>query len=324
VRPGSRALGLKQVGTQAPFAHVPVLLTEALEGLDVRADGAYVDATYGRGGHAQALLARLGSGGSLVVVDRDPQAVASAERELGDDPRVRIEHATFDRIHALLGARRVQGVLFDLGVSSPQLDDPSRGFSFLRDGPLDMRMDPTSGESASAFLARADEREIGDVIAEYGEERFARKIARSIVAARGQAPVDTTARLADVVAASIPARTREPGKHPATRTFQALRIHVNRELELLDRALEGALESLEVGGRLAVISFHSLEDRRVKRFVRRHADGDPVWRGLPNAPLAAQPRLRPVGGAIRAGEAEVDANPRARSAVLRVAEKVRA
>jgi 16S rRNA (cytosine1402-N4)-methyltransferase len=315
---------VKQVGTQAPFAHVPVLLTEALEGLDVRADGAYVDATYGRGGHAQALLARLGSGGSLVVVDRDPQAVASAERELGDDPRVRIEHATFDRIHALLGARRVQGVLFDLGVSSPQLDDPSRGFSFLRDGPLDMRMDPTSGESASAFLARADEREIGDVIAEYGEERFARKIARSIVAARGQAPVDTTARLADVVAASIPARTREPGKHPATRTFQALRIHVNRELELLDRALEGALESLEVGGRLAVISFHSLEDRRVKRFVRRHADGDPVWRGLPNAPLAAQPRLRPVGGAIRAGEAEVDANPRARSAVLRVAEKVRA
>jgi 16S rRNA (cytosine1402-N4)-methyltransferase len=309
---------------QAPFGHAPVLLDEALAGLDVQADGAYVDATYGRGGHSGALLARLGSGGSLLVVDRDPEAVASAERELGNDPRVRIERATFDRIQELLGARRVQGVLFDLGVSSPQLDDPARGFSFLRDGPLDMRMDPTSGESARAFLARADEREIGDVIAEYGEERFARKIARSIVAGRSQAPVETTARLADLVSAAIPARAREPGKHPATRTFQALRIHVNRELELLDRALDSALESLAVGGRLAVISFHSLEDRRVKRFMRRHADGDPVWRGLPNAPLAAQPRLQLVGGAIRAGDAEVEANPRARSAVLRVSAKVRA
>jgi 16S rRNA (cytosine1402-N4)-methyltransferase len=309
---------------QAPFGHAPVLLGEALEGLDVQADGAYVDATYGRGGHSGALLTRLGSGGSLLVVDRDPEAVASAERELGNDPRVRIEQATFDRIHELLGTRRVQGILFDLGVSSPQLDDPARGFSFLRDGPLDMRMDPTSGESAGAFLARADEREIGDVIAEYGEERYARKIARSIVAGRAQSPVETTARLADLVSAAIPARTREPGKHPATRTFQALRIHVNRELELLDRALDGALESLAVGGRLAVISFHSLEDRRVKRFMRKHADGDPVWRGLPNAPLAAQPRLRLVGGAVRAGEAEVEANPRARSAVLRVAAKVRA
>jgi 16S rRNA (cytosine1402-N4)-methyltransferase len=309
---------------QAPFGHAPVLLDEALEGLDVQADGAYVDATYGRGGHSGALLTRLGSGGSLLVVDRDPEAVASAERELGNDPRVRIEQATFDRIHELLGTRRVQGILFDLGVSSPQLDDPARGFSFLRDGPLDMRMDPTSGESAGAFLARADEREIGDVIAEYGEERYARKIARSIVAGRAQSPVETTARLADLVSAAIPARTREPGKHPATRTFQALRIHVNRELELLDRALDGALESLAVGGRLAVISFHSLEDRRVKRFMRKHADGDPVWRGLPNAPLAAQPRLRLVGGAVRAGEAEVEANPRARSAVLRVAAKVRA
>jgi 16S rRNA (cytosine1402-N4)-methyltransferase len=309
---------------QAPFGHAPVLLEEALAGLDVKPDGAYVDATYGRGGHSQALLNRLGSGGSLLVVDRDPEAVASAERELGGDPRVRIAHATFDRIRELLGPRRVQGVLFDLGVSSPQLDDPARGFSFLRDGPLDMRMDPSSGESARAFLARADEREIGDVIAEYGEERFARKIARSIVAARAQAPIETTARLADVVSASIPARTREPGKHPATRTFQALRIHVNRELELLDAALEGALESLDVGGRLAVISFHSLEDRRVKRFVRKHAEGDPVWKGLPNAPLHAQPRLKAIRGAIHAGADEVAANPRARSAVLRVAEKVRA
>jgi 16S rRNA (cytosine1402-N4)-methyltransferase len=309
---------------QAPFGHAPVLLDEALEGLAVRPDGAYVDATYGRGGHSRALLNRLGSGGSLLVVDRDPEAVASAERELGADPRVRIAHSTFDRLGELLGARRVHGILFDLGVSSPQLDDPARGFSFLRDGPLDMRMDPTCGESARAFLARADEREIATVIAEYGEDRFARRIARSIVAARAEAPIETTQRLADVVSAAIPARTREPGKHPATRTFQALRIHVNRELELIDRALDASLEALEVGGRLAVISFHSLEDRRVKRFVRRHAEGDPVWRGLPNAPLAAQPRLKPLGGAIQASDAEVAANPRARSAVLRVAEKVRA
>lgn len=309
---------------QAPFGHAPVLLEEALVGLDVKPDGAYVDATYGRGGHSRALLTRLGSGGSLLVVDRDPEAVADAEHELGSDPRVRIAHATFDRIHELLGPRRVQGVLFDLGVSSPQLDDPTRGFSFLRDGPLDMRMDPGSGESARGFLARADEREIAAVIFEYGEDRHARRIARSIVAARAVAPIETTARLADVVSAAIPARTREHGKHPATRTFQALRIHVNRELQLLDAALDGALESLDVGGRLAVISFHSLEDRRVKRFVRRHAEGDPVWRGLPNAPLASQPRLRALGGALHAREAEVSANPRARSAVLRVAEKVRA
>jgi 16S rRNA (cytosine1402-N4)-methyltransferase len=309
---------------QASYGHAPVLLDEALGGLGVKPDGAYVDATYGRGGHAKALLGRLGSGGSLLVVDRDPEAVADAERELGADPRVRIAHATFDRLGDLLGARRVHGVLFDLGVSSPQLDDPARGFSFLRDGPLDMRMDPTGGESAAAFLARADEREIGDVIAEFGEERYARKIARSIVAARAQAPLDTTARLADVVAASIPARLREPGKHPATRTFQALRIRVNRELELVDRALDAALAALAVGGRLAVISFHSLEDRRVKRFVRRHAEGDPAWRGLPGAPESALPRLQPVGGAIRATDAEVAANPRARSATLRVAEKVRA
>jgi 16S rRNA (cytosine1402-N4)-methyltransferase len=309
---------------QAPFGHAPVLLDEALAGLNLRPDGAYVDATYGRGGHAKALLARLGSGGSLLVVDRDPEAVRSAERELGADPRVRIAHATFDRIRELLAGRRVQGVLFDLGVSSPQLDDPARGFSFLRDGPLDMRMDPTSGESARGFLARADEREIGRVIAEYGEERFARRIARAIVAARAAGPLETTGALADVVAGAIPARTREPGKHPATRTFQALRIHVNRELELLDAALESAHDALAAGGRLAVISFHSLEDRRVKRFIRRRAEGDPVWRGLPGAPLEAQPTLAPVGGAIQAGEAEVAANPRARSAVLRVAERVRA
>lgn len=312
------------MGTLGQFEHAPVLLAEALDGLDVRADGSYVDATYGRGGHSRALLGRLGPEGSLVVVDRDPAAVADAERTFGGDPRVRVAHSTFDRLRELLGARRVHGVLFDLGVSSPQLDDPSRGFSFLRDGPLDMRMDPSCGESAAAYVSRASEQELSTVIAEYGEDRFARRIARAIVASRARAPIDTTARLAEIVRAAIPARTHERGKDPATRTFQALRIRVNDELGLVDRALDAALDVLEVDGRLAVISFHSLEDRRVKRFMRKHADGDPVWRGLPNAPPEARPKLRLVGGARTATDAELAANPRARSAVLRVAAKVRA
>jgi 16S rRNA (cytosine1402-N4)-methyltransferase len=305
-------------------AHAPVLLDEALAALAVRADGTYVDATYGRGGHARALLAGLGREGRLVVVDRDPAAVANARRELGADPRVAIHHATFDRLPEFVAAGTAHGVLFDLGVSSPQLDDPERGFSFLRDGPLDMRMDPSSGASARELVAAATERELADVIARYGEDRFARRIARAIVASRAAAAITTTAALADVVAGAIPARMREPGKHPATRTFQALRIRVNRELELLDAALAAALEVLAVGGRLAVISFHSLEDRPVKRFMRAHAAGDPMWRGLPNAPLAALPRLALVGKAVHPGPAEVARNPRSRSAVLRVAEKVRA
>ena len=305
-------------------AHAPVLLEETLAGLAIRPDGTYVDATYGRGGHARAVLARLGSGGTLVVVDRDPEAIDHARQELGADPRVRIRHATFDRLVELLGEASADGVLLDLGVSSPQLDDPARGFSFLRDGPLDMRMDPGSGPSAAEFLAGAAEAEIARVIATYGEERFARRIARSIVAARAGAPLSTTGALADLVSAAIPARLREPGKHPATRTFQALRIHVNRELELLELALQAALAVLRPGGRLAVISFHSLEDRRVKRFMRSQALGDPVWRGLPDAPLAAQPRLEIVGKAQHARPEEVARNPRSRSAVLRVAGKVRA
>ena len=306
------------------LAHAPVLLEAVVAALAVRPDGIYVDATYGRGGHSRALLAGLGSGGKLIVVDRDPQAVENARQEFGTDPRVEIHYATFDRVAALLGAARADGILFDLGVSSPQLDDPERGFSFLRDGPLDMRMDPGAGASAAEFLAHASEREIGDVIAEFGEDRLARRIARAIVAARDAAPLTTTSALAEAVTAAVPVRMRELGKHPATRTFQALRIKVNREIELLESALEAALEGLAIGGRLAVISFHSLEDRPVKRFMRRLAAEDPVWRGMPDVPLEAQPRLALIGKAQHADEHEVARNPRARSAVLRVAEKLRA
>ena len=312
------------MAASAAPAHRPVLLEEVLAGLAVRPDGAYVDGTYGRGGHARALLARLGEAGRLVVVDRDPDAIANAREELGGDARVRIHHAAFDRLAEFVGTGSVDGVLFDLGVSSPQLDDPQRGFSFLRDGPLDMRMDPTAGAAAADFIATAAEQEIAAVIRNYGEDRLARRIARAIVVARNAAPVATTGRLAAIIAAAVPARAREPGRHPATRTFQALRIHVNRELELLERGLDAALAVLAAGGRLAVLSFHSLEDRRVKRFMRRHAAGDPMWRGLPNMPLAAQPLLALVGKVQHAGDAEVAANPRARSAVLRVAAKVRA
>jgi 16S rRNA (cytosine1402-N4)-methyltransferase len=304
--------------------HAPVLLGEVLAGLDVRPDGTYVDATYGRGGHARAVLQRLGADGTLVVVDRDPEAVLNARLEFGTDARVRIGHATFDRIGEFVAAAHADGILLDLGVSSPQLDDPARGFSFLHDGPLDMRMDPGSGPSAADFLAVAAEREIATVIASHGEERFARRIARVIVAARAVAPLTRTAALARLITDAIPVRSREPGRHPATRTFQALRIHVNRELELLERGLEAALHALAPHGRLAVISFHSLEDRRVKRFMRRHATGDPMWRGLPDMPPAARPRLALVGSVQRATESEIEANPRARSALLRIAARVAA
>lgn len=288
----------------------------------MQAGGTYVDATYGRGGHARAILERLGSGGALLVIDRDPQAVAHARDTIGADPRVSIRNATFDRIGEFIAPGSASGVLFDLGVSSPQLDDGARGFSFLRDGPLDMRMDPTSGESAADFLAHAGEQELVRVIFEYGEERFARRIAGALVLARTQSPISTTAELAAIVSRAVP--KREPGKNPATRTFQALRMHVNRELELIERGLGSAIQALRVGGRLAVISFHSLEDRLVKRHLRRAAEEDPVWRGMPDAPDHALPRLGLVGRAVRAGAEELGANPRARSATLRIAERVRA
>jgi len=307
-------------------AHVPVLSGEAFEALAVQADGLYIDATFGRGGHTALILGALGPEGRVLAFDRDPAAIEAGHRRFPDEVRLALVRAPFAdlaaRVPQLSQGRPVRGILFDLGVSSPQLDEPARGFSFRADGPLDMRMDPQSGEPVSEWLARAGEPEIREVIANLGEERFARRIAANIVAARSRQPITRTLELADIVARAV--RTREPGKHPATRTFQALRMHVNDELGQLQRALDGALELLAVGGRLAAISFHSLEDRIVKQFIQRHSSVDPVYAGLPVIPENFQPRLKRVGGKIRAGQAELERNPRARSSVLRVAQKVRA
>jgi 16S rRNA (cytosine1402-N4)-methyltransferase len=303
--------------------HRPVLAAEAIEALAIRPEGTYVDGTFGRGGHSRLILERLGPHGRLIALDRDPQAVA-AGREI-TDARFCITHAPFSRLAQVLDAQRatlVQGMLFDLGVSSPQLDDPARGFSFREEGPLDMRMDPTRGMSAADWLASAEENQIREVIRGYGEERFAKQIAAALVAARRHAPVRTTRQLADLVGAAV--RTREPGQDPATRTFQALRILVNRELEEMSLMLPQALARLAPGGRLAVIAFHSLEDRLVKRFLQACAR-PALPRDLPvRASEMPEPLLRIVGGAQRASRAETDANPRARSAVLRVAERTAA
>lgn len=305
-------------------AHKPVLLEEVLDGLGVRADGVYVDATYGRGGHALAILERLGPDGRLYVMDRDPTAVAAAESELGGDARVTVRWgafgslAEFAREAGLLG--KVNGLLLDLGVSSPQLDDASRGFSFLRDGPLDMRMNDRAGSTAAQWLATASERDIAYVLRRFGEEPQARRIARGIVAARQEKPIERTGQLADLVGQLT--RSRRPGHHPATRTFQALRIFINRELEELETVLSASADLLASTGRLCVISFHSLEDRIVKRFIRKYSRPDPVYAGLPDIPEHARPRFRAMGKAVRAGEDEIASNPRARSATLRTAERI--
>jgi 16S rRNA (cytosine1402-N4)-methyltransferase len=306
-------------------AHIPVLAREAFEALAVQADGLYIDATFGRGGHTALILGALGPEGRVLAFDRDPAAIEAGHRRFPDEVRLALVGAPFAdiaaRVPQLAEERAVRGILFDLGVSSPQLDDPARGFSFRADGPLDMRMDPASGEPVSAWLARAGEPEIREVIATLGEERFARRIAAQIVATRTSQPLTTTLQLAELVARCV--RTREPGKHPATRTFQALRMYVNEELGQLRRGLAAALDVLAIGGRLAVISFHSLEDRIVKQFIQAHSQVDPVFAGLPVIPESARPRLAKVGSKTRAGEAELVANPRARSSVLRVATKVR-
>lgn len=304
--------------------HVPVLLEEVLQALSPHADGRYIDATYGRGGHAAALLAQLGEGGRLLVIDQDPAAVADARARLGADARVVVRQGNFADLARLareaLGEAGVDGVLLDLGVSSPQLDDPARGFSFQADGPLDMRMNPQTGKSAADWLATAPAAEIAGVLREYGEERHARRIARRLVEARAEAPIETTGRLASLVASALPGQRER--KHPATRSFQAIRIFINRELEVLETALTQAADLLVQGGRLCVISFHSLEDRRVKRFLRGRSRPDPVYAGLPQMPAHARPTLRLLGRAVRAGEAELARNPRARSAVLRAAERL--
>lgn len=307
--------------------HRPVLLEAALDALAIRPDGYYVDGTFGRGGHASELLGRLGPDGRLLAFDKDPAAIEAANERFRDDARFRIVHGSFTMLEQLVAAEQmagaVNGVLLDLGVSSPQLDDAARGFSFRAAGPLDMRMDTSQGESAAEWLARAAEEEISVVIRDYGEERFHRRIAAAIVAARQEAPIETTGQLAEIVSAAVP--TREKNKHPATRAFQAIRIHINKELEDLDEVLVQAENVLANGGRLSVISFHSLEDRRVKRFMRNHSRPAPAPKGLPKGlPVAEKtPPLRLVGKAVKADLAEVDGNPRARSAVLRVAERVR-
>jgi len=305
----------------AASGHVPVMLEQCLEGLSIRPSGTYLDGTFGRGGHARAILARLGPGGRLLLMDRDPSAISVARAEFGDDERVAIRHGSFaDLADWDATAGGVDGVLFDLGVSSPQLDDASRGFSFQADAPLDMRMDPTHGESAAQFLARASERQIADVLWNYGEERLSRRIAKAIVERRQTEALARTGELAELITRTI--GRREPGKHPATRSFQALRIAVNGELDALERGLHGALARLRPGGRLVVLSFHSLEDRIVKRFIRAESQAPAAARhGLPPpAPVAL--RLEPVGAAQFPSDDEVAANPRARSAVLRVAERL--
>jgi 16S rRNA (cytosine1402-N4)-methyltransferase len=303
--------------------HIPVLAAEALEGLALEAGGYYVDATFGRGGHSALILQALGREGRLLALDRDPQAIEAGRRRFADEVRLTLVHASFAELGALVrehaGDRACRGVLFDLGVSSPQLDDPQRGFSFRADGPLDMRMDPTRGAPVSAWLARASLDEIRQVIATLGEERFARRVAQAIVEARARAPITRTGELAEIVAGAV--RTREPGKHPATRTFQALRMYVNDELGQMQHGLEQALQLLAARGRLVAISFHSLEDRRVKQFIRAHSELDPVLARLPRPPAGAQPPLRRIGRKQRASANELAANPRARSAVLRVAER---
>ncbi len=308
-------------------AHQPVLLEETLEQLNIQADGLYVDATFGRGGHSRGILQRLDANGQLLAMDKDPAAIAAAENsELGHDPRFHIHQGSFTQLHSLLQLQgalgKVRGILFDLGVSSPQLDEAERGFSFLKEGPLDMRMDPTQSMDAARWLNTASEQEIYRVIKEYGEERFAGRIAAAIHKARSDAAITTTMQLAEIISAAHP--RWEPHKHPATRSFQGIRIYINQELTELTAVLPQCLEALAIGGRLLVISFHSLEDRIVKDFIETYGSTAQLPRGLPftAAQLSSNLRIKRINGAIKPSPAEVKENPRARSAKLRVIEKI--
>ena len=309
---------------QENFKHTTVLLDEAVHGLNIKEDGIYIDGTFGRGGHSRLILSKLGEHGRLIAIDRDPQAIAAAAEI--NDPRFSIVHGPFSALAEYVEARgltgKIDGVLLDLGVSSPQLDDAERGFSFMRDGPLDMRMDPTRGQSAAEWLMTAEEDDIAKVIKTFGEERFGKRIARAIVERNREQPMTRTKELAAVIAAAMP--VKDKFKHPATRTFQAIRIWVNSELEEIEIALKGALSVLAPGGRLSVISFHSLEDRLVKRFMRDQSRGPQVPAGIP----MTESQLKALGGRelktlgkLIPGEAEVAENPRARSSVLRIAER---
>ncbi len=303
--------------------HITVLLHEAVDALAIRENGIYVDGTFGRGGHSRLILSKLGSGGRLVVFDKDPQAIAAAQRLAEQDSRMSVVHdgfSAFNRALDDLCIAKIDGALFDLGISSPQIDEGRRGFSFRFDAPLDMRMDPTRGMSAAEWLAVADEKELNEVIKNYGEERFSRQIARAIVSQRETEPIDTTGKLAKLVAQAV--RTRERGQDPATRTFQAVRIFINRELEEIKAVLPQAAGRLNENGRLAVIAFHSLEDRIVKQFIRRHSQSEPLpkWAVVKESDRPMPP-LRLEGKAKKPSAEEVAANPRARSAVLRVASR---
>ena len=309
--------------SNAEYQHITVLLNEAVDALAVREDGIYVDGTFGRGGHSRLILSRLGSQGRLIVFDKDPQAIEAAQKLAEQDGRVTVVHDGFSSFQTTLdklGIEEIDGALFDLGISSPQIDDGARGFSFRFDAPLDMRMDPTRGMSAAEWIATASEQDLHEVIKNYGEERFSRQIARAIVAQREEGPIDTTRKLAQLVAQNV--RTRERGQDPATRTFQAVRIFINRELEEVEAVLPQVMGRLKQGGRLAVIAFHSLEDRIVKQFVKKYSQHPPLprWAAVKEADLPLPP-LKAVGKAIKPGVEETASNPRARSAVLRVAER---
>lgn len=307
-------------------AHITVLLNEAVDALAIKPDGIYVDGTFGRGGHSRAILERLGPEGRLIAIDRDPRAIAAGEALAKEDKRFSLHHTTLSDLGAVMkqvagsSSNAVDGVLADLGVSSPQLDEQDRGFSFRFNGPLDMRMDTTRGETVEEWLDRAEEREIGEVIWRYGEERFARQIARAVIAARVIGRIRTTRELAELVGKTV--RTREPGQHPATRTFQALRIFINQELEEVEQVLPQAVEGLRTGGRLVVIAFHSLEDRIVKRFMQNAAKADHLPSKLPiRANEVDNATLTIVGKPVKPSDAEIAANPRSRSAIMRAAEK---
>lgn len=304
--------------------HRSVLLDDAIEALKVRPDGIYIDGTYGRGGHSSLLMSKLGADGRLMAIDKDAEAITDAEQRFAGDHRFTIVRGSFAMLAEFVQQRgwqgQVDGILLDLGVSSPQLDEAARGFSFMQSGPLDMRMDTSRGESAAEWLAHCKEAELIQVLKEYGEERFAKRIARAIVRERETAAIETTDRLAAIIDAASPGR--EPGKHPATRSFQAIRIFINNELGDLQHFLEQVLDVLAVGGRLVVISFHSLEDRIVKRYMRKLAKGDDFPPDLPVTQAQLSPRMKIIGKAMKASEQEVRENVRSRSAVMRVAEKL--